>query len=235
MISLLLTTTSLGLTDSLNPFGVSMQFVLQGSVKKSWHICFYIIATGVTNLLGGLLAYFGLFNFLKEILVYLMANYQGLVITIGIVLALVFFAYAFYQIIEPRLKAQIEEASGYQFKEEEAKIKVKSVSPKALVVIGAGAAISELSTAFPYFAFLAFLFSQSLPTVGVLAILLYYNILYCAPLIVLYFVYKLAHRQFDRLYKIIQSIIERFSNILAPLVSFVLGIVLIYLSLNQLL
>lgn len=42
MISLLMTTVSLGLVDSLNPFGVSMQFVLQGLVKKKWHIWFIL-------------------------------------------------------------------------------------------------------------------------------------------------------------------------------------------------
>lgn len=234
MISLLMTTVSLGLVDSLNPFGLSMQFILQGVVKKSWHIWFYIVATGVANMIGGMLAYFGLFSFIAEGFNFLLVNYQPAVLTFELVVAFVLAVFAAYQIIQPKIQNQIEEASGYQFNKGEATKKVRSVSPLSLIIIGGGTAISELTTAFPYFAFLAFLFSQSLSPFVVMLVLILYNFLYTAPLIVLYLVYKFANQQFDRLYGYIQLVIERFSYVLTPLVTAIIAIFLVFHSISQL-
>ncbi|MRI85035.1 hypothetical protein GIY09_04000 [Aerococcaceae bacterium WS4759] len=223
MISLLMTTVSLGLVDSLNPFGVSMQFVLQGLVKKKWHIWFYIVATGVGNMIGGVLAYFGLFNVVFEGFNYLLVNYQPIVVTLELVLAFGLGAFVVYQMIQPK-----------QTDTSAALVKVRSVSPTALVMIGGGAAISELVTTLPYFAFLAVLFSQNLSPLVVMMILVIYNVLYTAPLIALFMVYHFANQQFDRLYAYIQQLIGRFSDILTPLVIALIAIFLVYHSVSQL-
>ena len=60
MWGLLLSTILTSAADSLNPFAITQQFVLQGMVKNPKHIWFFILPTGVTNLIGGFLAYFGL-------------------------------------------------------------------------------------------------------------------------------------------------------------------------------
>lgn len=235
MFSLLMSTISLGLVDSLNPFGVSMQFVLQGLVKKPRDIWYYISATALTNFAGGLLAYFGLLSILSNIYNYFLGQYQPFVITLELVLAFILGVLAAYQIITPLIEKQIEEATDYEFEEDASNIKVKSVSPTSLILIGTGAAVSELSTAFPYFAFLAVLFNYELSLPIVIGIMIFYNILYASPLIVLYFVYKFANKQFDRLYSYIHQLIERFSSILSPVLLGILSAVLIYHSVIQIL
>lgn len=68
MWGLLISTVLTSAADSLNPFAITQQFVLQGMVKKPKDIWYFIIPTGVTNLIGGFLAYFGLISFIGKIL-----------------------------------------------------------------------------------------------------------------------------------------------------------------------
>ena len=64
MWGLLLSTILTSAADSLNPIAITQQFVLQGLVKNPKHIWYFIVPIGVTNLIGGFLAYFGLVTFM---------------------------------------------------------------------------------------------------------------------------------------------------------------------------
>lgn len=119
--------------------------------------------------------------------------------------------------------------------EAEAKRKIKSVSPAALVALGVGATISELTTALPYFAFLTILFSYQLTLLQVTLILTVYNTIYTLPLIILYFIYIKAQSKFDRLYVIIKSRVAKWANILAPTIVGIIGVILVYHSVSLLL
>lgn len=68
MWGLLLSTIFASAADSLNPIAITQQFVLQGMVKKPKHIWYFIITTGVTNLIGGFLAYYGLVTLIGNFL-----------------------------------------------------------------------------------------------------------------------------------------------------------------------
>ena len=63
LIIALLATSSV---DSLNPIGITQQFILQGIVKKHWHIWYFILTTAIVNIVFGymvlyiLLMHFGL-------------------------------------------------------------------------------------------------------------------------------------------------------------------------------
>lgn len=234
MISLLMTTISLGLADSLNPFGISMQFVLQGMVKKSWHTLYFILTTGAVNLIGGLLVYFGFLDIFAIAFDYISQNYQPALITVELILAFVLALLAVWEFIKPKIRAKIEEATDHRFEDEGTAIKVTSVTPKALILIGAATTISELSTAFPYFAFLGFTFTNNYSALAVILALLLYNFLYMAPLLALFFVYKFAYEQFDRLYVKIYAIIARFLTILTPAVLAIIAGVLLYHAIFQL-
>ena len=63
MWGLLLSTILTSAADSVNPIAITQQFILQGLVKKPKHIWYFILPTGITNLIGGFLAYFGLMAF----------------------------------------------------------------------------------------------------------------------------------------------------------------------------
>lgn len=56
MEALLIATLATSAADSVNPFAITQQFVLQGMVKKPWHIWFFILPTGIVNWIGAFLA-----------------------------------------------------------------------------------------------------------------------------------------------------------------------------------
>lgn len=243
MLGLFFSTILTGAVDSLNPIAITQQFVLQGMVKKPKHIWYFIIPTGVTNLIGGFMAYFGLVNFIGNFFNKMVERYGQILFTAELILSICFLIGVSFLLqnnkIE-KLKKQIQDIKGEESnedEEDETKItsRIKSVSPIALVTLGVGATISELTTALPYFAFLAILFNYQLTFLQVTFILIVYNIIYTMPLIILYFVYIKAQDKFDYLYKVIKAKVTKFSNILAPTLVGAIGIALIYHSLSALL
>ncbi|HWQ75461.1 MAG TPA: GAP family protein, partial [Syntrophomonas sp.] len=116
--------------------------------------------------------------------------------------------------------------------EAEAASRIKSVSPMALLALGVAATISELTTALPYFAFLAILFHYQLSLIQVTFILVIYNIIYTLPLIISYLVYIKAQDKFDRLYTILKTQMTKWTNVMAPAVAGMVGILLVFHSIS---
>jgi cytochrome c biogenesis protein CcdA len=241
MLGLLITTILTSAADSLNPIAITQQFVLQGMVKKPKHIWFFIIPTGVTNLIGGFLAYFGLVTFIGDFFGMLMDKYGQMLYTFELILGIVFLIALFYLVHNTKiesLKKQISDLNSDKSKnndETEAAGKIKSVSPPALLALGTCATISELTTALPYFAFLAILFNYQLSFAQVAFILIVYNTIYTLPLIILYFVYIKAQDKFDNLYTIIKTRITKWANIIAPTAVGLIGSIMIFHSVSLLL
>lgn len=238
MWELLLPTIFTSAADSLNPFAITQQFVLQGMVKKPKHIWYFIIPTGVVNLIGGFLAYYGLFTFMGKFFNGLVENYGHLLLIAELLLGIAFCVGISYLIQNKKIEFLKKEIQTLKFTkqeernqdEEEAVRKIKSVSPMALVALGTGATLSELTTALPYFAFLAILFNYQLSFLQLTFILVIYNLIYTSPLIILYFVYIKAQDKFDHFYTIIKAQITKWSNILAPTLMGLVAVVLVYHS-----
>lgn len=241
MLGLLITTILTSTADSLNPIAITQQFVLQGMVKKPKHIWFFIIPTGVTNLIGGFLAYFGLIAFISDFFGKLMNKYGQMLYTFELILGIVFLIALFHLVHNAKIKSlknQISSLNSDESKsndETEAAGKIKSVSPTALLALGICATISELTTALPYFAFLAILFNYQLTFIQVAFILIVYNTIYTLPLMILYFVYVKAQDKFDSLYTIIKTQITKWSNIIAPTAAGLIGSFMVYHSVSLLL
>lgn len=241
MLGLLITTILTSTADSLNPIAITQQFILQGMVKKPKHIWFFIIPTGVTNLIGGFLAYFGLIAFISDFFGKLMNKYGQMLYTFELILGIVFLIALFHLVHNAKiqsLKSQISSLNSDESKsndETEAASKIKSVSPTALLALGVCATISELTTALPYFAFLTILFNYQLTFIQVAFILIVYNTIYTLPLMILYFVYVKAQDKFDSLYTIIKSRITKWSNIIAPTAAGLIGSIMVYHSVSLLL
>ena len=235
MWALLLATIMTSAADSLNPFAITQQFVLQGMVKKRQHIWYFIIPTGVTNLIGGFLAYYGLVSFIGDGFRRLVDRF-GAYIYIAVLILGVIFVVSVGFIRQNKkireLQAQLKPEDSDE--ERETAAQVRSVSPRALIALGVGATISELTTALPYFAFLAILFNYQLNLWQVSLILLVYNVIYMGPLMLMYLIYVKAQERFDALYRWIHTRIERWSELLAPLLAGLIGVVLVYYSLLQL-
>ncbi len=238
MWSLLLPTILTSAADSLNPIAITQQFILQGMVKKPKDIWYFILPTGITNLIGGFLAYFGLVAFIDNFFSGIVESHGYYLFVAELIIGIAFLIGGAFVIQNKKLstlKKQVQaikqgETAAADDDEKEAASKIKSVSPIALIAMGVGATISELATALPYFAFLAILLNHQLTFLELTVILVIYNTIYTLPLAVLYFIYMKAQDKFDNIYRVIKRAITKWSNILAPTVIWIIGIVLVYHS-----
>ncbi len=241
MWGLLISTIITSAVDSLNPIAITQQFVLQGMVKKPKHIWYFIIPTGVVNLASGYLAYYGFISLIGDYFNKLIDRHGRTVFTLELLLGIAFLIGVCYILQNAKidsLKKQIrliQSGEATDHDEEEAASKIKSVSPLALIALGVGATISELTTALPYFAFLAILFSNPVSFLEVTILLVVYNLIYMSPLMALYFVYVKAQDKFDLLYTLIKKQITKCSNILAPTVVGAIGVFMVFHSISLLL
>lgn len=240
MWELIIPTIVTSTADSFNPIAITQQFVLQGMVKKPKHIWYFIVPTGITNLLGGYFAYYGLIHLISIFFNRIIEKYGQILFISEFLLAIALFIFVGYLIQSNRVKKQLNELNlGEQNNDENTEVKVaskiKSVSPMALVALGVGATISELTTALPYFAFLAIIFKYQLSFLQLSFILILYNIIYTLPLMILYFIYIKAQGKFDQIYTVIKGQITKWSNILSPALFGIVGIILFYHSLTLLL
>jgi cytochrome c biogenesis protein CcdA len=239
MWGLLLSTIVTSAADSVNPIAITQQFVLQGMVKKPKHIWYFIIPTGLANFIGGFLAYLGLVTFISDFLGILVQKYEQVILTVELILGIAFLIAVCYLILGTQIKTIKEEyfrtSESEANAEDQTANKIKSVSPAALIALGTGATISELTTALPYFAFLAILLNYQLTPLQVTFILAVYNTLYTAPLILLYFIYKKSRSKFDRFYEVIKTQMKKWANILAPAIAGLIGVFLVFHSISLLL
>lgn len=241
LIGLIITTILTSAADSLNPVAITQQFVLQGMVKKPKHIWFFILATGVTNFIGGLMVYYGLVTVISGILSPIFEKYGRNLYIFEFIMGIAALMLAFYFVLKQKIQSVVRQVqlqnpeSMEESDEQQITQKIKSVSPFSLAVLGVIATISELTTALPYFAFLAVLLNYELTVIQVVSILLLYNFIYSSPLMILYFIYMKKQSLFERVYSLIKKQMARWSVVIIPLVLALIGVVIIHHSVNLLL
>lgn len=235
-MGLLLSTIMTSAVDCLNPIVLTQQFVLQGMVKKTSHIWYFIIPTGLTNLVFGMMVYYG-FDALAGSFFKRMMNILGpaffvaeLILGIALLMALVL---TLKKAETDSLKKQLntlkygESESENADDEENAKRKIKSVAPPALVALGIGTTVSELTTALPYFAFLTILLNYRISFLQLTLILILYNIIYSLPSLILYLIYIRAKDKFDLFYQAIKKLLAKGSAVIAPAFLGIAGVALV--------
>lgn len=219
----LLVTISTSAFDSLNPMAIGQQFILQGLVKKPRDIWYFILTTGIVNFLGGVLFYFSLSDLFIRLWESIKSGLAPYLSSILLILGVAVIGYLIYYLWRSRFQ-----------KLEETKVTVKgSFSPKALVLLGVGATVSELATALPYFAFIGWLMNQSFSAVLVIGLMVIYNIIYMSPLMLMYVVYRTQEAKFDRFYHWIQLKMFQWKKVLIPVILLCLGVYLFWQSWNQ--
>lgn len=182
MLILLGTTVTASFFDSLNPSAIAQQMLLQAMVKNKRHIRFFILGIGLANYVLGLAVYYGLAARLSALWAAGMAAYPVQVHSIEAVIGIICFAAGVRLLIKTRKSGTLQT--------EEAKTPKSSLTPQAIFVMGAAFCAVELTSALPYFGFLAVLASYSLAFPYVLGFILLYSLIYVAPLILLYFGYN---------------------------------------------
>lgn|GEM_PF-443430 len=227
--SLILTTILASSVDCVNPIAITQQFILQGMVKKPKHIWFFILATGITNLISGLLVYYGLAAIMGRLAKSLMENYSTIIYGLELALGIAFLIATFHLVF----KIFKNKSSGIQISsndEEKLSKKIKSVSPFSLTILGITATLYELTSALPYFAFLAILLTFKLSLATLMLILILYNAIYISPQAAMYFLYIKKQHKFDKLYIFIKEKMKKYSSVLAPTALFLIGGFLVFHS-----
>ena len=106
--------------------------------------------------------------------------------------------------------------------------KFKHISPLMIINIGIISTVSELTSAIPYFAFLSILVTYEFSFGMLTFVLICYNIIYIAPFVLLYVVYLLSKKKFDRIYIFFKYKCRRILEYLVPLLLFIISVVIIY-------
>ena len=106
------------------------------------------------------------------------------------------------------------------------------LSPLFLFFLGAAFCAVELTSAFPYFGFLAILTTYNLTFPLVIVFLIIYDLIYVLPLILLYFAYNKL--QGTAIIKKIESILSKVAAYIVPVVVTLLGILLLYYGIYSL-
>lgn len=226
---LLGTTLTISFFDSLNPSAIAQQMLLQAMVKNKRHILFFILGIGLANFIMGLAIYYGIASFVSLLLSHLTKNYPiyvyGTAMGAGI-----FCILAGIRLI---IKTKISSSVNDELKEQETVKTPMSLSPVSLFIMGVAFCFVELTSAFPYFGFIALLAQYKLFFPVILIFMLIYNFMYVFPLILLYNGYNKLKG--TKMIKKIEFILEKISSYIIPVVIVLVGIVLAYYGVSSLL
>lgn len=228
MKNLILTLLATSSVDSLNPIGITQQFILQGMVKKPRHIWYFILTTGVVNMIFGYLVYYGFITVINNGLGGFFETHALLINALEMLLGLVVLFFGIRSLARRIIAKKRNEYTLNTAKEEEKiRSKIWSVTPLALIGIGVVSTASELTSALPYFAFLAVLIGYELSFLVLTLILIFYNIIYMAPFMVLYFVYIISKRRFDSIYDFFKKHLKKVSEFIVPILLLAVAVFLI--------
>ena len=220
---LLGTTFTASFFDSLNPPAIAQQMLLQAMVRKKRHIWFFIAGIGTANPIMGLAIYYGIAAWASKFLMKIVNAYLLYVHGAAAIGGMVLLAAGIRLIIKTRQS----NAGRHDRDDGEAQIKAPAqLSPISLFIMGAAFCMVELTSAFPYFGFLALLTSYHLIFPLALLFMLLYNFMYMLPLIVLYFGYNKL--QGTATIKRIERVLDNVSSYIVPVVVSLAGIMLIW-------
>ncbi len=226
MRNLIITLLATSSIDSFNPIGITQQFILQGMVKKPRHIWYFILTTGVVNIIFGYLVYYGIMGVLASGYEYILNEFGFAICIAKLFLGLILFFWG-AKILVKRIilskNAGSSEMRLNEYDEEKAKSRIKSVTPLALIGVGVVSTTSELTSAVPYFAFLAVLITYRLSFLILTLVLIFYNIIYIAPFVIMYLIYRISQERFDKLYLYFRKIFEKLSGFLIPVLLLVVS------------
>ncbi len=235
MKELLITMIAMSSVDSLNPIGITQQFILQGMVKKPRHIWYFILTTGVVNMIFGYLVYYGAMTLINREINNFIEKYSFILYMLEMAVGLLLIVFSCKKIVK-KLKGHKKgpDADNQTGEEEKIRSKVRSVAPLALIAVGIVSTASELTSAVPYFSFLAVFVNYQLSFGVVTAILIFYNIIYMLPFMILYFVYIISQNWFNKIYDFFKQRFKNLLEICIPILFFVLGFVVLFDSILKL-
>ena len=186
MLLLLGTTITASFFDSLNPSAIAEQILLQAMVKNKRHILFFISGIAFANLAMGLAIYYGVVSWASQAFSVITTTSPVYVYGAETVVGLLFLAIGIRLVV----KTNRGQNSGNKRDNSTSSPKPSAqLAPLSLFLMGAAFCFVELTSALPYFGFLAVLAGYQLVFPLVLAYLLLYTFVYILPLLLLYWGY----------------------------------------------
>ena len=217
---LLVTVITTSFFDSLNPSAIAEQMLLQAMIKNKKHIWFFIFGIATANLTLGLAIYYGIATWVSKLLFKAIEIYRWYVYGAALSAGIICLLLGIHLIIKTKLNTKNKD-------EEESKVtNPAQLSPISLFFLGAAFCAVELTSAFPYFGFLAILTTYNLVFPLVIVFIMIYNFMYILPLILIYFAYNKL--QGTSVIKKIESILGKVAAYVVPVVVTLLGIFLLY-------
>lgn len=212
MIEIIGITLGLAFVDCLNPATISTMAVLLPLVKRVEHALSFLVSTYLVYFAGGLVLFYGVDRFLKTRLSQIMDQHSLWIYTGEILLGLILIGFGIGVWLKNGWTNQ------GQPPDSAAVAGIKSVHPSYLFLFGIISTLSDLPTAFPLIGFIGKMvdFNTSIP--AFLILLLVYVLIYVAPLIVLYVIFRTVKEKIQPLTRWIINFIHKFTQYaLAPL------------------
>lgn len=228
---LLGTTLTASFFDSLNPSAIAQQMLLQAMVKKKRHIWFFICGIGTANLIMGLAIYYGIAAWVSGLLTKTVNARPLYVFGTAATGGIVLFGVGIRLIIKTKQSNAVKKDDGC---EETENVKAPAqFSPVSLFIMGAAFCMVELTSALPYFGFLALLTGYHLIFPLALLFMMIYNFMYLLPLILLYFGYNKL--QGTTTIRKLERVLDKVSSYIVPVAVSLVGILLGYYGVTSLL
>ena len=210
----------------LNPSAIAEQMLLQAMVKNKRHIWFFILGIGTANLALGLAIYYGIATWVSKLLFKAIELYPWYVYGAALGAGALCLLLGIRLIVKTKLNAKNNS-------EETSEVKNPAqLSPVSLFFLGAAICAVELTSAFPYFGFLAILTTYHLIFPLVLVFIMIYDFMYILPLILIYFAY--SKLQGTSAVKKIESVLSKVAAYVVPVVVTLLGAFLLYYGIYSL-
>lgn len=225
MLILLGTTLTASFFDSLNPSAIAQQMLLQAMVKKKRYILFFILGIALANFIMGMAIYYGIATWISMLLSKVTAAYPLYVCCTELITGLLCLVLGIRLII--RTKQSTDHSEQNMAKSP------AQLTPLPLFLLGAVFCAVELTSALPYFGFIAILTSYDLVLPYVLFFMLLYDFIYSLPLILLYFGYN--RLQSTVLIRHLEHILNKISSYVIPAALSLIGILLFFHSISSVL
>lgn len=199
MWTLLTTTVAAALADSINPIAIAQQMLLQSVSRKKKHIWGFIIGIAITNFTFGLIVYFGFADFIRSVFQFLSVRYPDFLAWVSLISEIFLLMYVGYSLYTKWLKNEKMDGLSDN-KDRKNNKKIRNAGFWKLFGLGIVSCAMELTSALPYMTYIAFIIQANFSSAAIISMLIFYNIIFSLPLIVLYFASLYYERYFTRIY-----------------------------------
>lgn len=216
MIELVVMSIGLALLDSLNPATIGTMAVLLPLVKQVEHSLSFLISTYITYFAGALFLYYGIDQFLGKVFQEIVDQHPSLISIVELILGVILIGIGLWLYYKRRKRKEVGTSLTQG-------IGIRSLQPGYLFLFGIVSTLSDLPTALPLIGFIGRMVEFHPSSAILFLFLSLYVLLYVAPLIALYVVFKNVKEKLEVVTEWFHQAIVHFSQYALPPLMLVLG------------